>query len=84
MAEAVLNPQLSLTAVANHVTMRLFMKTNRRMRLHRKMMRRDLLTDYLRTTTLTLTPNGQRWRLQGLRYTTFEKLKKATSLDEAF
>jgi hypothetical protein len=33
---------------------------------------------------LKLTKNGRVKHLQGLRYTTFEKLKKATSLDEAF
>jgi hypothetical protein len=31
-----------------------------------------------------LTKNGRVRHLQGLRYTNFEKLKKATSLDEAF
>jgi len=33
---------------------------------------------------LKLTKNGRVKHLQGLRYTNFEKLKKATSLDEAF
>lgn len=33
---------------------------------------------------LKLTKNGRVRHLQGLRYTNFEKLKKATSLDEAF
>lgn len=33
---------------------------------------------------LKLTKNGRVKQLQGLRYTNFEKLKKATSLDEAF
>jgi len=33
---------------------------------------------------LKLTKSGRVKHLQGLRYTNFEKLKKATSLDEAF
>jgi hypothetical protein len=37
-----------------------------------------------RTRPLKLTKNGRVKHLQGLRYTNFEKLKSATSLDEAF
>lgn len=33
---------------------------------------------------LKLTKNGKVKHLQGLRYTNFQKLQKATSLDEAF
>ncbi len=33
---------------------------------------------------LKLTKNGRLKHLQGLRYTNFERLKKVTSLDEAF
>jgi hypothetical protein len=33
---------------------------------------------------LKLTKNGRVKHLQGLRYTNLDKLKKATSLDEAF
>jgi hypothetical protein len=45
MAEVALNPQLSLTAIAKPVTMRLLTKRHRRMRPHPKMMLRDSLTD---------------------------------------
>ena len=45
MADVVLNPQLSLTAIAKRVTMRLLTKRHRRMRPHQKMIRRDSRTE---------------------------------------